>query len=234
MYAREVNNQELTFGVSGKLIRNVLVMYDRQTESLWSQLLGESVSGELQGTKLEFLPSWHMTWEQWKEKHPDTLALKKGRRGIRDPYSTYYQSGATGIIRETFEDDRLPAKEFIVGVELDGAAIAYPFRVLSAQPVVNDEVGGHAILVVFDQAGAGSAVFDRQLGDQTLIFSPADSDNQTLIDNETGSTWDGLSGKATAGPLKGQSLTRLKSTSSFWFGWKDFHTNTEVFDPNSD
>jgi hypothetical protein len=234
VYAREVNNQELTFGVSGKLIRNVLVMYDRQTESLWSQLLGESVSGELQGTKLEFLPSWHMTWEQWKEKHPDTLALKKGRRGIRDPYTTYYQSGATGIIPETFKDDRLPAKEFIVGVELDGAAIAYPFRVLSAQPVVNDEVGGHAILVVFDQAGAGSAVFDRQLGDQTLIFSAADSDNQTLKDNETGSTWDGLSGKATAGPLKGQSLTRLKSTSSFWFGWKDFHRNTEVFDPNSD
>ena len=126
MYAREVNRQELTFGVSGKLIRNVLVMYDRQTESLWSQLLGESVSGELQGSKLEFLPSWHMTWGQWKEKHPDTLALKKGRRGIRDPYTTYYQSGATGIISETFEDDRLFAKEFITGVEIDGAANCLP------------------------------------------------------------------------------------------------------------
>ena len=233
MYAREVNNQELTFGVSGKLIRNVLVMYDRQTESLWSQLLGESVSGELQGSKLEFLPSWHMTWGQWKEKHPETLALKKGRRGIRDPYTSYYQSNARGIIGETFEDYRLLAKEYIIGVELEGAAIAYPFRVLSAQPVVNDEVGGHDILVVFDQAGAGSAVFDRQVGDQTLTFSQADSANQVLKDDETGSTWDGLSGKAIAGPLKGQSLIRLKSTSSFWFGWKDFHTNTEVFDPDS-
>ncbi len=233
MYAREVNNRELTFGVSGKLIRNVLVMYDRQTESLWSQLLGESVSGELQGSKLEFLPSWHMTWGQWKETHPETLALKKGRRGIGDPYATYYQSGATGIIGETFEDDRLFAKEFITGVELEGAAIAYPFRVLSDQPVINDEVGGHNILVVFDQAGAGSVVFDRHVGDQILTFSLADSANQVLIDDETGSTWDGLSGKAIAGPLKGQSLTRLKSTSSFWFGWKDFHTNTEVFDPDS-
>ena len=233
MYAREINDQELTFGVSGKLIRNVLVMYDRQTESLWSQLLGESVSGELQGSKLEFLPSWHMTWEQWKEKHPDTLALRKGRRGIGDPYTSYYQSGATGIIGETFKDDRLFAKEFITGVEVDGAAKAYPFRALSVQPVVNDIVGEHEILVVFDKDGAGSVVFDRKLDEQTLTFALVDNENQVLTDNETGSTWDGLTGTATAGVLEGQSLTRLKSTSSFWFGWKDFHTSTEVFGPIS-
>ena len=47
MYDREVEDKELTFGVSGKLIRNVLVMYDRETESYWSQLLGEAVDGEL-------------------------------------------------------------------------------------------------------------------------------------------------------------------------------------------
>ena len=101
-------------------------------------------------------------------------------------------------------------------------------------PVVNDEVSGHDILVVFDQDGPGSVVFDRQVGDQTLTFVAVDAGSQTLIDDETGSTWDGLSGKATAGALKGQSLTRLKSTSSFWFGWKDFHTNTEVFTLDSD
>lgn len=66
MYAREIEGSEFSFGVSGKLIRNVLVMYDRQTESYWSQLLGEAVEGEMVGTKLEFLPSWMMTWEAWK------------------------------------------------------------------------------------------------------------------------------------------------------------------------
>ncbi len=78
MYAREINDQEFTFGVSGKLIRNVLVMYDRQTDSLWSQLLGEAVQGEMVGTKLEFLPAWMTTWEEWKALHPNTLALDKG------------------------------------------------------------------------------------------------------------------------------------------------------------
>ncbi len=125
MYARDINGQELTFGVSGKLIRNVLVMYDRQTESLWSQLLGEAVAGELLGDKLDYLPSWHTTWKQWKELHPDTVALKKGILRSRDPYVGYYQSSSAGIIGETIQDDRLSTKEFVVGVELtNGEAIA--------------------------------------------------------------------------------------------------------------
>ena len=62
MYAREIDGRTFTFGVSGKLSRNVLIMYDRQTESYWSQLIGEAISGEMIGTRLEFLPSWMTTW----------------------------------------------------------------------------------------------------------------------------------------------------------------------------
>ena len=65
VFDRNIDGKIYDFGVSGKLIRNVLVMYDRQTESYWSQLLGESVAGTMVGTKLEFLPSWMMTWERW-------------------------------------------------------------------------------------------------------------------------------------------------------------------------
>ena len=190
MYAREVDGQEFTFGVSGKLIRNVLVMYDRQTESLWSQLLGEAVAGELQGARLEFLPSWHTTWRQWKEMHPDTLALKKGFRGNRDPYDSYYRSGSAGIIAEKNLDRRLATKEFVLGVELDGAAVAYPFRMLNNEPVINDMVAGRDILVTFDRENASGVVFDRRLDDQTLSFEPVDGDPFYLVDKETNSTWD--------------------------------------------
>ena len=134
-------------------------MYDRQSESLWSQLLGEAVSGELQGTKLNFLPSWHTNWGQWKEMHPDTLASKKGRSSGRDPYTSYYQSASAGVIGETFIDQRLATKEFVLGVELDNAAIVFPFRVLSAEPVVKDEVNGNEILVVFDRQNGSAAAF---------------------------------------------------------------------------
>lgn len=229
MYARELDGQELTFGVSGKLIRNVLVMYDRETESLWSQLLGEAVEGELQGSKLEFLPSWHTTWRQWKEMHPNTVALKKGFSGSRDPYDSYYRSGSAGIIAEKNLDRRLATKEFVLGVELDGAAIAYPFRVLNGEPVINDAIAGRDILVAFDAQSATGVVFDRQVGDQTLTFEPSEGKPLTLIDNETNSSWEALSGRAVSGPLTGEQLDRIKSTTIFWFGWTDFHPETKLY-----
>ena len=119
MYAREIEGREFTFGVSGKLIRNVLVMYDRQTESYWSQLLGEAVEGEMVGAKLNYLPSWFMTWEEWNGLHPDTVALdKNGRRGSGDAYDSYYASSRAGVIGRTNPDERLRTKEFVIGVEL--------------------------------------------------------------------------------------------------------------------
>jgi hypothetical protein len=55
-HSREINGTVHEFGVSGKLIMKALVMFDRETESLWSQFLSQSVRGELKGTKLESIP----------------------------------------------------------------------------------------------------------------------------------------------------------------------------------
>ncbi len=227
MYSRVINGEEYTFGVSGKLIRNVLVMYDRQTESLWSQLLGEAVQGPLVGTKLEFLPAYQTTWEDWKNQHPDSLALRKGYYGSRDPYSSYYISGQKGVIGETISDERLHAKEFVVGVEYQDEAVAFPFSVLNSEPVVNHVIGDIAILVVFNVKTGTGIVFNRNLDRQILTFEVVES--LTLKDQETGSIWDGLNGVAIDGPLKGHELERTKSTSSFWFGWKDFYPDTELY-----
>ena len=229
MYAREVEDRELTFGVSGKLIRNVLVMYDRETESYWSQLLGEAVDGKMVGAKLNFVPSWFMSWEEWKEIHPDTLALdKNGRRGSRDTYDSYYASDSAGVIGRSNFDDRLYTKEFVIGVELEDAAVAYPFSSLNAEPLINDSVGGKDLLVMLDlQSGAGT-VFDRTVDGETLTFSPND-DHASMSDAESGSTWDRLTGKAIDGPLSGTELERIKSVASFWFGWVDFHPDTLIY-----
>ncbi len=234
MYAREIEGREFTFGVSGKLVRNVLVMYDRETESYWSQLLGEAIQGEMAGTRLEFLPSWMTTWGDWKARHPDTLALVKPFAGAGDRYAGYYQSGQTGIMPETIRDDRLYVKEFVVGVELPGdLAKAYPFRALNAAPVVNDAVGEHQLLVVFNVDPLAWAAYDREVAGQLLTFSPGD-EPWILTDDQTGTTWDGFSGEAIAGPLAGTTLRRFKSTSSFWFGWTDFHPDTLVYETPAD
>ncbi len=230
MYDREIEGNEYSFGVSGKLIRNGLVMYDRQTESYWSQLLGEAVDGEMVGTKLEYVTSWMTTWADWKEKYPDTLALdKQGVRGGRDSYDSYYRSGSAGVIGETIPDSRLPTKEFVAGVELAEAVIAYPYSALSATPVLNDQVGDEAVLVVFDAETAVSIAYNRAVGEQILTFSDTEEGNFTIRDAETDTLWDAFTGEAIEGALAGEQLERIKSTASFWFGWKDIHADTLLY-----
>ena len=227
MYSRVIDGEEYTFGVSGKLIMNVLVMYDRQTESLWSQLLGEAVEGELQGTKLEFLPSLQTTWEDWKTQNPDTLALRKGYYGARDPYDSYYTSDRTGVIEQAVQDERLYVKEFVVGVEVNGEPVAFPFSVLNSEPIINHEAGGEPILVVFNAETGTGVVYEREVDGRTLTFSQVKG--TTVTDAETGTQWNGLTGEALEGPLTGETLTRVKSTSSFWFGWNDWYPNSEIY-----
>jgi hypothetical protein len=227
VYSRTIDGEEYTFGVSGKLIMNVLVMYDRRTETYWSQLLGEAVEGPLVGTKLEFVPSLQTTWADWKARYPDTVALEKGHSGNRDPYTGYYSSESSGVIGQSRIDERLYVKEFVVGVEQNGEAVAFPFSALNETPVINDTVGKSPVAVVFNADTGTGVVFDRRVDKVALNLSLAGK--LTLTDAETGTLWDGMTGEALAGPLAGESLTRLKSTSSFWFGWKDWYPDARVY-----
>lgn len=206
---------------------NVLVMYDRQTDSLWSQLLGRAVEGEMIGQELTYLPSWQTTWEDWKNRHPDTLALVKGYQGLRDPYFGYYSSGQAGVIGESSRDNRLRTKEFVIGVALESESVAYAFGTLNDEPIVNDLIADVPVLVVFDAANASGVVFDRRVGGKDLSFDLAKGFE--IIDRETGTLWDGLTGIALEGELAGSQLKRIKSTHSFWFGWKDFYPQTRVY-----
>ena len=128
MYSRIIDGSEYTFGVSGKLIMNVLVMYDHQTRTLWSQFLGRGVEGELTGVDLEVLPVTQTTWDSWKTLHPDTKVLDKRGRYRTDSYLGYYGSGQTGVIGERHRDDRLDQKELVVGVDFDGLEEGIPLQ----------------------------------------------------------------------------------------------------------
>lgn len=235
MYSRQVEGQPepLTFGVSGKLIMNVLVMYDRETGSYWSQILGEAVEGELAGAKLKPLAALQTNWEAWKALHPDTLALDKGSSNSYDSYSSYYAQDVAGVIGETRTDDRLNLKALGLGMVIDGAPAFFPYTTLHNELVVNDRIGGLDVVVAYENDAFSAVAFDRTVDGQTLTFS-ADSatpegSGLVLMDAETGSRWSALTGTATAGPLAGTALERIPATSSFWFGWKDWHPETYLY-----
>jgi hypothetical protein len=230
-----VVDRELTFGVSGYLLYNNLVMYDHQTDTLWSQLLAQGMRGALSKRCLELLPSQLTTWGAWKQVHPETRVLSAAQLGqhadeIIDPYSGYYVSGAAGLSGQTDTDDRLKAKELVVGLTAGSEARAYALQVLQAEGVINDQLGPLPALLIYDEALQTAVVYRRRVKVQILTFEGyAQAD--LLRDVETGSLWEVRSGLAVEGPLAGSRLPRLAAPLVFWFAWSEIHPKTGVFTP---
>jgi hypothetical protein len=233
VYDRQITpDTVLTFGVSGMLYRNGLIMYDHQTESLWSHIMGQGIGGEYEGTQLTFIPTLHTDWQSWKELHPDTLVISPGLYG-RDPYESYYAGASQGVIGRPSDsldrEDGLHPKEYVLGVRLVGQAKAYPFSVLSREPVVNDQIGEIPVTVLFDKETVSGTVFDRRLADNTVLTFKPGSDSRLVIDEGTQSEWDILTGTAVSGELEGTQLEQVPITYSFWFGWVDYHDESTVY-----
>ena len=232
MYARQFDDKTLTFGVSGKLIMNALVMYDHQTDTLWSHFTGDAISGPLARTRLETVPATQTTFGRWKELHPDTLVLSQGLGAGYDPYGSYYRGGRAGVLGERRRDDRLYTKEFVVGLVVNGVPKAYAFGDLNDQPVVNDTVGEEDLLVTFDPVSATGVAFHRDVTGDILTFRPLETgegESPMMVDDQTGSRWLILTGEAIDGELKGAQLQPLSSNYAFWFAWKDWHPSTLLF-----
>ena len=225
-----MNGQVLDFGVSGKLIMNALVMFDRETGSLWSHFMSKAVSGELEGTKLENVPLTLTKWSKWVETFPDTLALDKGFAGSSDPYDRYYRDRSPGVIGEAHKDDRLPTKELVLGVGFDSQPTAFPHSVLAESGLVNDSVAGQPVLVYFDPITATALAFDRTLDGQELTFELLKTDDGVyLVDDQTGTKWVPFTGQAFDGELAGKALGWVHAINVFWFAWTDFFPDSEVF-----
>ena len=127
-----VGDTTYDFGVSGMLWQSNLLMYNRtgdaNTETLWSQVLGEAVVGPLTGTKLEIIPADTVTFGEWKAAHPDTKVLDRdssraGQYG-RDPYGNYYTSEQV-YFPVSNQSSELHPKAYVLGIELDGQYKAY-------------------------------------------------------------------------------------------------------------
>ncbi|MXV73277.1 DUF3179 domain-containing protein [Candidatus Poribacteria bacterium] len=131
MYSRDLDGKTYTFGVSGKLWRDALLMYDHQTRSLWSHITGEAIQGPLKGKRLKMLASMpQIAWKTWQTNYPNTSVLSVPFRGSmreslsRDSYQRYHTSQDTGVSGTEYTDDRLPNKSLVIGVQVqtkDGA-----------------------------------------------------------------------------------------------------------------
>ncbi len=245
VFDRGVSGTRIDFGTSGKLWKSDLLMYDRETHSLWSQMEGRAVVGARAGMRLRLLPANTLAYEDFKQAYPDGRVLSRetgaSRAYGRNPYEGYDQPGSRPFLLHGAPDPRRPPKERIVGVVLGGAARAYPWSALARRGVVHDDWGGEK-LVVFYRPGALSAldqseigasravgatgVYSRVVDGRALAFEPVP---RGFRDAETGSVWN-LLGRAVSGPLAGRELGPLPHVDAFWFAWAAFHPATTIYD----
>jgi hypothetical protein len=238
VYVRPTHQgRPLTFGVSGMLWKDALIMYDRETDTLWSHVTARAIHGPLTGQELTPYPALHTTWGEWKRLHPDGQILSKRTflglpRGRENVYADYMADpNRFGIFGTHNPDPVLPGKEVIFGLTLHKARVAYPFRHLSRVPLAHDTVAGEPALVVFVESQATAVAFSRRTGGHTLQFTRLREarGHWLMEDTETRSVWRALTGEAIAGPLTGSVLTPLPGHQVFWFAWRRFYPESRLW-----
>lgn len=227
VFERSIDGKAVEFGTSGKLYNSNLLMYDRLTDSYWSQSLGLAVKGEITGMKLKTVPFDLITWKNWKQLNPDTLVLTTDTGHTRsygvDPYGNYYNEPRIMFPVDN-RDDRLFPKEIIIGFDDGDTYKAYTQKDIEEQDPINDKVGSIPILLVseFEQ---NSRAFERTIEDSVLEFEYKDG---KLVDIQTNSEWN-YDGNAVSGPMKGKNLERMSIHPGFWFEWVAFHPDTLLY-----
>ncbi|VAW69595.1 hypothetical protein MNBD_GAMMA10-2333, partial [hydrothermal vent metagenome] len=151
------------FGVSGLLYNSDMLLYDRKTESLWSQIQAQAISGKRKGEKLMMRVVENTRWENWLRKHPDTKVLSTNtgydRNYSRSPYGGYDTSSALYFPVST-QSRRYHPKEKVIGLHINGQYKAYPFVELdkAGSDIIYDDVGGEKIEVHFSRVHRSAVV----------------------------------------------------------------------------
>lgn len=207
VHVREINGEPVLFGNQGALFKGAMTWWDHKTESIWSQVWGRAIEGPLKGTELTLLTSSTVPWRTWRAEHPDTLVMLNDleRFRLRKPaFHAFY----------------------VIGIELDGAAKAYPYRIAEQEQVINDQINRWPVLVFVDPDTHTVHTFLRMIDGHTLTFERQD---KALVDHETGSTWDPVRGLAVEGPLRGSVLRPLPYVPAYERAWQRFYPQTEFY-----
>jgi hypothetical protein len=154
----EVNGErkEVEFGTSGKLYNSNLVMYDRETQTYWTQIGGKAIVGKLTGQELVGISIDTVVWRDWKESHLDSEVLSQdtghSRNYGKDPYGNYYENSFLFFPVEN-ENNIIHPKTVIHGIEVDGIYKAYKEEDLIKFEEIEDDLNGVKIKIKRDESG---------------------------------------------------------------------------------
>ncbi len=176
-FSSQINGQRLRFGVSGLLYNSDVLLYDRKTESLWSQIMQQAISGFYKGKKLEAIPLNHTTWKKWKAEHPKTLVLSVKTGFKRDynqnPYHAYETSKKLYFPVSHTAPDTFHPKERVLGLKVGENIKAYPFVELNknGKAQFTDTIQNESYLVRWDIKNQSGRIFNPQGNEVPVVQS---------------------------------------------------------------
>jgi len=214
-------DQPLIFGSSGLLYRSNKLMFDRRTKSLWNQYSGEPVVGPMAGSaiKLPIRPITITSWDEWREKNPQTSVLSIETGFIKNydsgfVYREYFASPDLMFPAVVGDESRLLRKDYVFGVRGFAASKAWPLDLFSHAPVINDAVGRQPLVLVGDATTRTVRAYER---DAKEIFTHGDSN--LLHTNDI--NWTVTESFLVADDGK-RKRARIPGHISYWFAWDNF------------
>ena len=241
-YDRRVGDRILDFGTSGALLNSSLVMYDRQTESLWSHYTGQAVAGHLVGAELDLIPVQTVSFEAFLASHPAgrVLSLDTGhsRRYGQNPYE-FYDSNNRPFLFSGPTDDRPEPITRVVALRDGAQAAVIPNDVLAERRVVPFTFAGRELVALFEPGTASAldspliadgrdvgatGVFVRPAGGRPLDLSAADGGG--FVDATSGAVYDILGRPSGSGGAA--ALEPVEHLDTFWFAAAAFYPDAEI------
>ena len=205
-------------------------MRDAETGSWWQQISGEAIQGAFKGQKLLPVDFDEISYGIWKRENPNGRVLRPDEKILAE--QKYEPDWETQVAKmpvrvATGMDNSLEPRTLVVGVTVNGKSKAYPFSAIEKQAPILDTVGGREIVILLGEDKKSVRVFERELDGRVLeLFVKPDS--KEIADAETASVWD-FSGKAVSGAFTGKQLKKIASIKDYWFDWKTYHPETQLY-----
>lgn len=224
------NGEKSTFGVSGLLYNANLILYDRNTDSYWSQLKLQCVNGTLIGEEPLMESVVETNWGTWKALYPNTkvLSLETGfsRNYGNYPYGDYKTNHEFFVFSASPLNDELPNKERVYAILDQDVSKVYQFRKFTDGKVIKELFNGKEYLVVGNENLINS--FELKDSQSGLTFEYDFNNSESFFKDNEGNKYS-VFGKVIEGPNLGEELKTVKGVVSYWFAIAAFYPNPERF-----
>lgn len=194
---------------------NNLLMVDRESGELIQQITGQT---EFSDRKLKSYPNTMMSWKNFKRLYPDAEVFIYEFNRTLDSFLLAVFEGPMekqfneehGAIFPTLamQDDRLPNKEQIWGLDVGGQQAAFTSVFLKKNPIFEFNLGGNEYVIAYYAEFDAVKLFQRTINGRVIDVDSIDINGQTAA------------GKLMEAPLH---------NGVFWMIWAHWFPETEVF-----